>query len=64
VVHDGYRLQPLVMLLRKSHIESIEEYLDSGHSTVRGWLETLDTVTVDFSDQAEAFTNINRLTGT
>jgi len=60
-VLDGYRLQPLVLLLRKSIIDSIEEYLAAGNSTVRGWLETHDTVTVDFSDQPEAFTNVNRL---
>lgn len=59
VVHDGHRLQPLVALIRQQVIASIDEYLSSGNSSVKGWLDRIDTVTVDFSDQPDAFKNVN-----
>jgi len=38
---DG-RDQPLLSLLRTQHIDSIEQYLNLGKRSVKGWLETLD----------------------
>lgn len=59
VVHDGHRLQPLVALIRRQVIGSIDDYLSSGNSSVKGWLDRIGTVTLDFSDQPNAFKNIN-----
>lgn len=60
VAHDGDRMQPLVMLVRKRLIAEIGPYLAGGNSSVKGWLEERDIVEVDFSDQPEAFVNVNR----
>lgn len=59
LVHDGQRLQPLVALLKSEVTDSIEEYLLAGNSSVMGWIERLDAVTLDFSDKSHAFDNIN-----
>ncbi|MBQ74870.1 MAG: molybdenum cofactor guanylyltransferase [Gammaproteobacteria bacterium] len=61
VVHDGIRLQPLIFLTRTQLIDSIEFYLEAGNRTVAGWLNSMDTVVVDLSDQQSAFWNLNEI---
>lgn len=46
VVHDGERLQPLLMALRGRLAADVDRYLGSGGRSVHGWLETRRTVTV------------------
>ena len=59
VVHDGLRLQPLHLLLR-THLEShLADYVARGHRSAWGWLESLNTAEVAFSD-SEQFRSVNR----
>ncbi|MBD3647127.1 MAG: molybdenum cofactor guanylyltransferase [Pseudomonadales bacterium] len=59
IAHDCDRLQPLVVLLGKPVIAGISQYLKDGNSSVKGWLSDLNCIEVDFSDQADAFINLN-----
>ncbi len=57
--HDGERLQPLISIIHRSLLTSLQAYLASGNRRAALWLKQQATVTVSFADQAEAFTNIN-----
>lgn len=59
VAHDGARLQSLTMLIHRDHVAGIRHYLMSGGRSVFGWLNKQPFKTADFSDQPEAFTNLN-----
>ncbi len=59
VAHDGRRLQPLIFLVRSELIDSIDIYLTEGNRSVRGWIESLNKVVVDFADTGSDFWNIN-----
>ena len=59
VAHDGEALQPLVMLLRRDALSSLDGYLASGQRAVHRWVETLSTTIVDAADLAAAFRNMN-----
>lgn len=59
VAHDGERLQPVFALLSKDHLASLQHYLASGHRRADGWLASLNSLPVDFSDQPALFGNIN-----
>lgn len=58
-VHDGERLQPLVSMLHRDLITSLQEYLMTDNRKVADWLARENSFTVDFSDQKSAFININ-----
>ncbi|MDK1022969.1 MAG: molybdenum cofactor guanylyltransferase MobA [Gammaproteobacteria bacterium] len=60
VAHDGTDLQPMFLLVQKSVIASIENYLAEGNRSVKGWLETRSYTTAQFTD---GFLNLNELTG-
>ncbi len=60
VAFDGHRLQYLFALLNIENKHSLNDYLNRGLSKVGDWYETLNKVEVDFSDNKEAFVNINR----
>jgi molybdopterin-guanine dinucleotide biosynthesis protein A len=57
--HDGERDHYLVALLRRSLLEHLGNYLDSGGRSVRGWYRQLRCRTVDFNEERAAFLNIN-----
>jgi len=59
VPQDGERLQPLFALLRTRIAPSLTRFLDAGERRVQAWVREQAPVTVDFSDQPDAFTNIN-----
>jgi molybdopterin-guanine dinucleotide biosynthesis protein A len=59
VAHDGNRLQPLIFLAKTQLIDSIEHYLEKGNRSVRGWVDSVDYVVVDFASQRAAFWNLN-----
>jgi molybdopterin-guanine dinucleotide biosynthesis protein A len=59
VAHDGERLQPLFCLLSRALLPSLERALDQRRLGVQAWLLTQAHVAVDFSDQPQAFDNIN-----
>lgn len=58
--HDGDRAQYLFALLRRDALATLPGYLDAGGRSVKGWYKLINATAVDFSDQREAFTNINR----
>ena len=58
--HDGDRAQYLFALIRRPALATLPEYLDTGGRSVNGWYELINATAIDFSDQREAFTNINR----
>lgn len=61
VAHDGERLQPLFVLLRREALASLEGCFDSGGRSMLRWLEAVGACPVDFSAQAGAFRNVNRV---
>jgi len=59
IPHDGTRLQPLFGLYSLKALDSLEDFLNSGQRKVGTWVESLSPQVVDFSDQPDAFLNIN-----
>ena len=59
VAHDGNRRQPLHMVLSPDHAKSIRAYLDAGHRSVYGWLETQALIEVVMEDLAVAFADLD-----
>ena len=59
VAHDGQRLQPVFALLRCDLLGSLQAYLDAGGRKIDRWYAQHAYATVDFSDEATMFENIN-----
>jgi molybdenum cofactor guanylyltransferase len=59
VAHDGDYLQPLFALISVSLADSVEHYLETGGRKIDRWYNTHRMATVDFSDVADSFANIN-----
>ena len=59
VAHDGERMQPVYALIPVALINSLETFLEKGDRKIDLWYAQHETVLVDFSDQVEAFFNIN-----
>ncbi|WP_018140392.1 molybdenum cofactor guanylyltransferase MobA [Thioalkalivibrio sp. ALJ7] len=59
IAHDGERLQPLFALLRPTLAERMQDDLAQGSLAVGRWFRDIGALTVDFSDQPQAFANIN-----
>ena len=59
IAHDGERLQPTFSLIHKSLESSLEDFLQKGERKTRVWMQQQSHTVVDFSDQADAFININ-----
>lgn len=59
VAHDGVRLQPVITLLHHTLKADLRQYLDAGNRKVMDWLQRHNPDIVDFSDQPEAFVNLN-----
>lgn len=58
LAHDGERLQPLFMLLRRDRLRALEHYLEGGSRKVEGWCLAQNPALVHFTD-SHAFMNIN-----
>jgi len=56
---DGDREQPLFCLMKTSMLTSISQALDAGQARVLDWLAVQNLSWADFSDQPDAFVNIN-----
>lgn len=56
---DGEREQPLFCLMKTSLLASISQALDAGQARVLDWLAVQNLSWADFSDQPDAFVNIN-----
>jgi len=59
VPFDGHRLQPTFSLIHHQLRNSLEDYLSQGNRKLQSWIQQQQTIEVDFSDQAQAFININ-----
>ena len=57
--HDGERLQPVFALLSCDLLDDLAGYLDDGERKIDRWYDRHRYVSVDFSDVAESFANIN-----
>lgn len=58
---DGERLHAAVMLMHRSVITDLRDYLLAGERKVQLWLQRHRTVHIDFSDNPGAFANLNTL---
>ena len=59
--HDGQRAHYLCAVMRTVCLSSLTPFLDSGGRAVHEWYATRSWLTVDFSDRASAFDNLNRI---
>ncbi len=59
VAHSGESIQPVFALFKNSAEPALSEFVQSGESKVRLWHEQNGSMIVDFSDNPEAFLNIN-----
>ncbi|MCF6191102.1 MAG: molybdenum cofactor guanylyltransferase [Cocleimonas sp.] len=60
VAHDGERMQPVHALIPVALITSLEAFLANGDRKIDLWYAKHELVLVDFSDQPDAFFNINK----
>jgi len=60
VAHDGEWLQPVHALIPVALIDSLEQFLANGDRKIDLWYAQHELVKVDFSDQPNAFFNINK----
>lgn len=58
-VSDGQRLHPVIMLVRRTLAPELRKYLASGKRKVHDWYYSVDHCSTDFSDNPQAFININ-----
>ena len=59
--HDGQRDQYLCAAINRQCLPSLAVYLDEGHRSVHGWYQRHTATSVDFSDKAASFRNLNRM---
>lgn len=59
IAHDGKVLQPAFSLINKDTLESLRLFLDSGERKLGRWLQSVPHALIDFSDQEQAFINLN-----
>lgn len=59
VAHDGRFLQSAHLLLPVSLKTELDSWIVSGRRSIRDWLQTHEIGLADFSDNPDAFTNIN-----
>jgi molybdopterin-guanine dinucleotide biosynthesis protein A len=58
--HDGSRLQPVFTLLQRGLLDSLESFMADGERKIDRWFGRHEHVVADFSDQPQAFENVNR----
>jgi molybdopterin-guanine dinucleotide biosynthesis protein A len=58
-VDDGARLHPVILLVKRTLRTNLRHYLESGGRKVHDWFYSVEHCTADFSEQPEAFMNIN-----
>ncbi len=59
VVHDGKRTHPVFLMLRRDLLSSMLAFLDAGERKIDKWFAKHRLAVCDFSDQPEAFMNVN-----
>ena len=60
VAHDGKRLQPVVALIKRSLLDSLQATLAEGERKIDRWYAKHSMTEVDFSDSPDGFINVNR----
>ena len=60
VAHDGERMHPVFVLLRRAALSGLEAFLARGERKIDRWFAQERTAIVDFSDLPEMFLNVNR----
>ena len=59
VASSGGSTHPVFSLCKKTVLPSLVEYLDNGERKVSDWQKMQKYIEVEFSDQFDAFTNLN-----
>ena len=59
VVHDGERLQPVFSMYQTKLLDSLSAFLDRGERKIDKWFAEHQVGITDFSDNPNAFLNIN-----
>jgi len=57
--HDGHRSQPLFSIIHRDLTDSLQAYLSAKNQKAALWLAQQGAVNVDFSNQSNAFINLN-----
>lgn len=60
VAHDGERMHPVFVLLRRAARAGLDDFLARGERRIDRWFAEEKTAVVDFSDLPEMFLNVNR----
>ncbi len=61
VVETNKKLQPLVLLLHKDLINSLNNFITSGERKTQLWITQQQPAIIDCSDEIDAFANINTI---
>jgi molybdopterin-guanine dinucleotide biosynthesis protein A len=61
VAHDGEKLQPVFLAVNPDLKHDLQAYLNSGERKLESWIKRHAFVTVDFSNAASIFLNLNTL---
>ena len=59
VAHDGEREHPVFLLLKRTLLPSLREFLEKGERKIDRWFAEHRVARADFSDCADAFVNVN-----
>ncbi|MGF1736635.1 molybdenum cofactor guanylyltransferase MobA [Photobacterium satsumensis] len=59
VAHDGEHIQPVVTLVNRRILPKLEQFLENGDRKIILLYRQCNMITVDFSDQPNAFVNLN-----
>ena len=59
IPHDGQRAHPVFALIECALRDSLEDFLAGGERKIIRWMSDHQMITVDFSDAASSFSNIN-----
>ncbi|GAB7564694.1 molybdenum cofactor guanylyltransferase [Methylobacillus methanolivorans] len=59
VAKTGKQAHPVFCLCRRSLLPNLEQFLQRGERKMADWIAQLDSTDVSFTDQAQAFANIN-----
>ncbi len=59
VAHDGRRMQPVFALMQRQLLEDVLAFLAGGNRKLHLWVAGQNVALADFSDQPDAFLNVN-----
>jgi len=59
IAHDGNRRQNLHCLIKRQAWQSLIDFFDNGGRAMHRWFSEINIIDVDFSNETNAFVNIN-----